>query len=72
MMTAGAGRARQIGQTQPVLGPPETVMRLERFAEPGADKELPIGVGRVVKRRHAARAQAAEATPGDHAFEQIR
>ena len=30
----------------------------ERFAEPGADKELPIGVGRDVKRLHAALAQA--------------
>jgi hypothetical protein len=36
----------------------------ERFAEPGADKELPIGVGRDVKRLHAALAHAAEATPG--------
>ena len=48
MITAGAGRARQIAQTQPVLGPHgDLVDDLED-------------------------AMAAEATPGDHAFEQIR
>ncbi len=35
----------------------------ERFNEPGAERELPIGVGRDVKRLHEALAEAAEATP---------
>jgi hypothetical protein len=35
----------------------------ERFNEPGAEREMPIGVGRDVKRLHAALARAIEASP---------
>ena len=69
MITAGADRARQIGQTQLVLGPPDTEEHTDRVIAEKWDATLALTTAQADE---GAIARLRGGVPGDHAFEQIR